>query len=159
MLKIARVITYANELYHHGTKGMHWGVKNGPPYPIDKSKKVAQVKKHDNIVNDAIKSGKVSKTINADKQKRHTKNDHIPGRSYLDGDVGYAQKLVDKLSGTGEAKLDRNGKWNHRERVVASDDIGIYVDEQGVETPSNVGMIIYSNTGTHIYPARRKESK
>lgn len=23
-----------NELYHHGIKGMKWGVKNGPPYPI-----------------------------------------------------------------------------------------------------------------------------
>ena len=22
------------DIYHHGTKGMHWGVKNGPPYPI-----------------------------------------------------------------------------------------------------------------------------
>ena len=25
------------ELYHHGVKGMHWGIQNGPPYPINKS--------------------------------------------------------------------------------------------------------------------------
>lgn len=25
---------YPNELYHHGVKGMSWGVRNGPPYPI-----------------------------------------------------------------------------------------------------------------------------
>lgn len=55
MLKTARVITYANELYHHGIQGMHWGVKNGPPYPIDKSKKVAQVKKHGTLKNAAGK--------------------------------------------------------------------------------------------------------
>jgi len=24
-----------NELMHHGISGMHWGVKNGPPYPLD----------------------------------------------------------------------------------------------------------------------------
>lgn len=24
-----------NELYHHGVKGQHWGVRNGPPYPIE----------------------------------------------------------------------------------------------------------------------------
>lgn len=25
------------ELYHHGVQGQHWGVRNGPPYPISKS--------------------------------------------------------------------------------------------------------------------------
>lgn len=29
-----------NELYHHGVKGQKWGVKNGPPYPIDRSNQV-----------------------------------------------------------------------------------------------------------------------
>lgn len=24
----------SNELYHHGILGMHWGEKNGPPYPL-----------------------------------------------------------------------------------------------------------------------------
>ena len=28
---------YPNELYHHGKKGMHWGVRNGPPYPLESS--------------------------------------------------------------------------------------------------------------------------
>lgn len=27
---------YPNELYHHGIKGMSWGVQNGPPYPLDR---------------------------------------------------------------------------------------------------------------------------
>lgn len=25
---------YPNELYHYGVKGMSWGVRNGPPYPL-----------------------------------------------------------------------------------------------------------------------------
>ena len=24
-----------NELQHHGIKGQKWGVRNGPPYPIE----------------------------------------------------------------------------------------------------------------------------
>lgn len=27
-----------DEIYHHGIKGQKWGVKNGPPYPLDSSK-------------------------------------------------------------------------------------------------------------------------
>ena len=142
-----------NVLAHHGIKGQKWGVRNGPPYPLDKSQK------SDTIVEDAIKSGEVVKTINREKQLRHTKSNHAPGRSYLDGDLDYAQELVDRYSGKGEAKTNRDGSWNHRERITANHDIGVYVDEDGNETRSNTAMIIYSNTGTHIYPARRKESK
>lgn len=29
-----------NYLMHHGVDGQHWGIKHGPPYPIDRSKKV-----------------------------------------------------------------------------------------------------------------------
>lgn len=28
---------YSGELYHHGIKGMKWGVQNGPPYPLSAS--------------------------------------------------------------------------------------------------------------------------
>lgn len=142
-----------NVLAHHGIKGQKWGVRNGPPYPLDKSSK------SDTIVKDAIESGEVSKTINRDKQLRHTKSDHLPGRSYLDGDLKYAQGLVDRYSGKGEAKVDRNGNWNRRERVVTDHNVGMYTDEHGNETPSNTAMIVYSNTGTHVYPVRRKEHK
>lgn len=30
--------TESYELYHHGKKGQKWGVRNGPPYPLDKQK-------------------------------------------------------------------------------------------------------------------------
>lgn len=31
------IFTYekTDELYHHGVKGQRWGIKNGPPYPLD----------------------------------------------------------------------------------------------------------------------------
>ena len=32
-------------LAHHGVKGQHWGIKNGPPYPIGSESKVANFKR------------------------------------------------------------------------------------------------------------------
>ena len=138
-------------LQHHGVKGQKWGVKNGPPYPIDKSEK------RDIIVKNAIDSGEVSKTINREKQMRHTKSNHTPGRSYLNGELDYAKELVDKYSGKGKAIMDRNENWTHKETFDAPDIIGIHVDTNGIETATNKGVIAYSKTGTHVYP--RKESK
>ncbi len=144
--------TYNAELMHHGIKGQKWGVRNGPPYPIDRADK------HDTIVKDAIESGEVSKKINREKQLRHTQDQHLPGRSYINGDLEYAQKLVDELSGTGEALMDSNGSWTHKERVKASYIIGKHVDPiTGEESPQNEGIIVYSKTGAHIYPAKKEE--
>lgn len=139
------------ELFHHGIKGQKWGIRNGPPYPLAKSSK-------NSIIEEAIRTGKVKKTINREKQLRHTKEHHLPGRSYIDGDLTYAQKLVDELSGTGEPVMDSKGNWTHQERVVAKEKAGIYVDNiTKQENRTDKLMIVYSGTGTHIYP--RKEKK
>ena len=89
---------YSMELFHHGIKGQKWGIRNGPPYPLDKSKK-------NGIIEEAIRSGKVTTSINREKQLRHTKSHHLEGRSYLNGDLEYAQELINKLSGTGKALI------------------------------------------------------
>ncbi len=140
-----------NTLAHHGVKGQKWGVKNGPPYPLDKAVK------HDTIIEDAIKSGEVSAKINRDKQLRHTKTYHTPGRSYLNGDLDFAQGLVNRLSGTGRPIYDANGKWTHREHVSDREFIGTHVDMDTLEeTQTNKAIITYSKTGTHVYPAQER---
>lgn len=138
------------ELMHHGVKGQKWGVQNGPPYPIDR------YGNSDTIVRDAIATGQVSKTINKEKQLRHTKDGHPPGRSYIDGDVEYAQKLVDEYSEKGIAIMDRHGKWTNKEKFDHTEIIGTYVDTDGTETRTNKGIITYSKTGAHIYPRKEK---
>lgn len=34
-----------SELYHHGVKGQQWGIKNGPPYPIDQNNHQTMIRK------------------------------------------------------------------------------------------------------------------
>lgn len=71
--------------------------------------------------------------------------------------MDFAQKLVDELSGTGEALLDGKGQWLHKEKVSSSKIVGVHIDPKtGIETETKAAMIIYSKTGTHIYP--RKEN-
>lgn len=153
-VKIGRawVKRYFSELKHYGVKGMKWGVRRTPEQLGHK--RLAKSAKDDTIVTDAIKKGEVRLKINREKQLRHTLKGHTPGRSYLYGDLDYAQKLVDELSGTGKVKINKNGHWNHKEQISAMDIIGVHADPlTGKESKTNRAIIIYSQTGTHIYPA------
>lgn len=80
------------------------------------------------MVKEAIESGMVSKTVNKARQERHTLKGHIPGRSYLNGDLDFAQELIDNLIGTGEPVVVAGQEWKHKERVTASKIIGTHVD-------------------------------
>jgi len=111
-----------------------------------------------NTVKDAITSGKVSVTVNADKQNRHIKGSsgYIEGRSYMKGTVEDAQKLITELSGTGEPVYKPNGEWKNKEKVVADKVIGVNIDPNTMkETDTSKATIHYSKTGSHIIP--RKE--
>lgn len=144
---------YVSELYHYGVKGMKWGVRRAPEQLGHPRKRVAKIG-NTSIIRDAVASGKISTKINYAKQFRHTKFGHLPGRSYIDGDCAYAQKLINELSCTGSAILDQNGKWTHRERVKASEIIGTYVAKNGHSYKTRNAIIVYSKTGSHIYPGK-----
>lgn len=153
-VKIGRawVKRYFSELKHYGVKGMKWGVRRTPEQLGHK--RLAKSAKDDTIVRKAVKNGEISLKVNREKQLRHTKAGHIKGRSYLNGDLAYAQKLVNELSGTGKTRVDEFGRWNRKERVSASEVIGYHVDlYTGKESRTNKAIIVYSRTGTHIYPA------
>lgn len=116
-----------------------------------------QADKDNGIIKEKLRLGEISKTINADKQNMHIKGSrgYIDGRSYLDGDLAEAQWLFDELSTTGEAVFDSNANWKNKERVVSDKIIGTHADnENGRETKTKAAVIVYSKTGSHIYPRK-----
>lgn len=143
-------------LSHHGVKGQKWGVKNGPPYPIKRSGNSMFVKSSvRNEVKKALESGSVKLELNQGHQLKHTKSQHVEGKSYLDGDLEFAEELIQQLSGTGEVLIHGSKGWMNKEMVVADHEIGVCVDpDTGKERRTNKAMIIYSNKGSHIMPRR-----
>ncbi len=153
-------------LMHHGIKGQKWGVRRGPPYPLSdgrqkepgksvaKSSQSAKIEK--GILQEAIRNGEVSLKLNLGAQKKHLPNRADKGRSYILGNLADAQRLVLELSGTGELIITE-GVWRKKERVTASEKIGVYVSEDGTETRTSKLIIIYGKKGTHIYAAKVKK--
>lgn len=108
------------------------------------------------VVSNALKSGTVKDSVNYQLQAKHCKEDpgYVEGRSYLYGSVSDAERLYNELKGTGEPLFASNGEWKNKERVSADRPIGVHIDMAGVETETNSAMIVYSKSGSHIYPRK-----
>jgi len=92
-----RVVT--NSLQHHGIQGMHWGDRNGPPYPLG-------TKTHNRIVN----------RDKADK-KRNKDDEQVHNRFHLSDNKKKAIKVGAAIVGTaivayGGYRLAKSGKLN-----------------------------------------------
>lgn len=82
-MKFVSIEQFNNEFSHHGVLGMHWGVENGPPYPLDSRVSTGSRLKSGakGVVSTAKKKSKiaVSKAItnrridNANKEEKKTK--------------------------------------------------------------------------------------
>lgn len=66
-----------DELMHHGIDGQKWGVKNGPPYPLDRGHKTSRNRKyrtdkgyHRRNQNGRKRKKKVSEMSNDELQRR-----------------------------------------------------------------------------------------
>jgi hypothetical protein len=118
---------------------------------LDSGKKDKQSAKP--YIQKGFKDGSLKDSINREKQARHLENFNT-GKSYIYGNEKDAEELYNKLKGTGEAIVDRKGKWTNKERVTNDSPVG--VDKNTGETKN--AMIVYSKTGSHIYP-RKEDDK
>jgi hypothetical protein len=135
---------------------MKWGIRRTPEQLGHRKQGLKK-----SIIFDIIKTGRVSVKVNRENQNRHipSSTGYIKGRSQLFGSLDDAQKLINELSGTGKPIII-NGKWKHKERVSASKVIGVYINpETGEAKRTNKAIIVYSKTGSHIYPRKPKKGE
>lgn len=152
--------TGTDELYHHGIKGQKWGIRRTPaqlghkPY----TGKPERAKIDVSVLHRAVKKGEVSLAIRKNKQSEHDRNSPLykSGKSYTYFSADKAQRYILRLHGTGPLISSNKGAWVKKERVRAEEPIGVYIDSDGVEHETRNALIIYSNKGTHIYPAREE---
>lgn len=100
-------------------------------------------------------------TLNKGAQNKHilSSKGYIEGRSYIYGNLDEAQQIVNKYAGSGEPKFDKKGSWVNKEVITTDKPIGVDINPNtGLKQETNRLVIHYSKKGTHIVPARRKES-
>lgn len=112
-------------------------------------------------IQNSISSIKNSGKLKLEQIKRiniHKQNKHYPGtkefqsgKSEITLTISECQQLVDNYSGKGQ--MLSSGK----ERVDFEKSIGYYVDKNtGRKYETTIGLIVYSNSGSHIIPCRPK---
>lgn len=101
-----------------------------------------------------ILNGKYELKVNEEKQDKHIsgakKYNPDKNRSILTSD---AQELINNYAGKG--RIITRKKSFPKEKIVSDKTIGKYYNKRmGKFVETQWGMIIYSKTGTHIYPAK-----
>ena len=87
--------------------------------------------------------------VNCQKQEAHSPQQALQtGKSVVALSLEQVQRLINECADKG-AWLPPN-----KEIVDFKTIIGTYVSETGVRTPTTIGIIHFSKTGTHLVPAR-----
>lgn len=87
-------------LVHHGIKGQKWGVKQGPPYPLDESDHTAAEKKADRNI---VKKGTEFQRISTVKEKHPNKDRTYLAYKSADKDY-YMENMTDFRRGRDKAR-------------------------------------------------------
>lgn len=127
-------VTYGGSLSHHGIKGQSWGVKNGPPYPLDK-------KTH----NQVVKGSGAKKAGAGYESEGGQRTGLIPELVTLAAMVGVnlylnSPRVQDK------AKYKRQQKYNEGNRNVSEDLLGDIQDLDKRFSEDNMPKLI---SGSH----------
>lgn len=86
-------------LYHHGIKGQKWGIRNGPPYPLneksDNKSRYITIGKH-------FIQTYGNKKLNEINDKQSKNSNKLEGKSFNDLDIGMIVKVNDANRKNGE---------------------------------------------------------
>ena len=116
----------------------------------------AQIRYKDAKLQNKLREIAESLQVHSGKQGKHIvgHNNFIKGRSYLTISEDEVLKLVREKSGTGKIIRSKDGKYLNKEKIKVKENIGVYVDLDGKEIPTNAFIIHYAKDGVHIVPAR-----
>lgn len=116
----------------------------------------AQIRYKDAKLQNKLREMAESLQVHSGKQGKHIvgHNNFIKGRSYLTISEDEVLKLVREKSGTGKIIRSKDGKYLSKEKIKVKENIGVYVDLDGKEIPTNAFIIHYAKDGVHIVPAR-----
>lgn len=108
---------------------------------------------------DHIKENPNALKLEEGKQGKHipAHNNYIPGRSSITLTIEDCQELIYNKSGTGTLIFNKNGGWEHKERIVADKVIGTVTGSDGKIIETNKATIHYSKNGAHIVPRKGKK--
>lgn len=111
---------YGSYLTHHGIKGMHWGKRNGPPYPLGYSSHTAEQKrKNPKALLDGNENTnpKKSKFKNQNGSKKKTdKRDNLE----IDKDARFLATIPKKSK---NSKMSKTAKANAKKTNFKNDDV------------------------------------
>ncbi len=139
---------YHAELMHHGVKGQKWGVRNGPPYPIDRSGESSKMRisiSEDKFVNYALNPAKdpnkarafkdaLGYTINNANELIRDIASHFDENELVErGDVGFGMRYqqIMRLKGPNNKEANVVTAWIQDEdgfRLTS-----VYITKKGVK--------------------------
>ena len=138
-----------NELYHHGVKGMKWGVRNGPPYPLYSNGRLGRAEQ--------LTSQTLNKYKNQYNNLKHVKiTDNTSGIIYTKNGKVTAMINTEKKSDGNiwiqglEVFGDNKGKGLGKELLnVAVNDLG--ASHLSVRKTNNIAIKLYDKYGFKTY--------
>lgn len=177
------------ELYHHGVKGQHWGVRNGPPYPISKSNDTVFIsgssktqfkdsgyyrgqlpKDIKNQINTYMKDGKRIVVGDAPGIDRQVQN-YLNKKKYSNVEIyGPGKKVRYNANKSWKTHAidapeyeEMSGEWLAKKDKAmtdaATEGLAIILDEGAVATRNNVKRLINQNKNVTIYELSKKGRK
>lgn len=133
---VRRTNSSPSELFHHGIKNQHWGVRNGPPYPLDR-KVSARIKKgHNEKLRDKKREGVSHYTSAAGTSYRFP-----TGMSFQEA-KSLGEKYRDNESHLQEAFFfkDKDGSLVSRNILSEYHDVGQFVANNLKDTNSHLSL-------------------